>query len=37
MTDDGLTPADAIQAALDGLGLSYERPEPSAYLVRLEG
>ena len=27
----------AIQAALDGLGLSYEHPEPSAYLIRLEG
>jgi hypothetical protein len=32
------TPAgDAIQVALDGLGLTYEHPEPSAYLVRLEG
>ncbi len=28
---------DAIQAALDGLGLTYEHPEPGAYLVRLEG
>jgi hypothetical protein len=28
---------DAIQAALDGLGLTYEHPEPRAYLVRLEG
>lgn len=28
---------NAIQAALDGLGLAYERPEPGAYLVRLEG
>jgi hypothetical protein len=27
----------AIQAALDSLGLPYEHPEPSAYLVRLEG
>jgi hypothetical protein len=30
-------PGDAIGAALDGLGLGYERPEPGAYLVRLEG
>ncbi len=37
MTADHATPADAIQAALDGLGLSYERPEPSAFLVRLDG
>ena len=29
--------SDAIRAALDGLGLAYERPEPSAFLVRLEG
>jgi hypothetical protein len=28
---------EAIKAALDSLGLSYERPEPDAYLVRLEG
>ena len=28
---------DAIKAALDGLGLMYEHPEPGAYLVRLEG
>jgi hypothetical protein len=28
---------DAIRAALDALGLSYERPEPAAFLVRLEG
>lgn len=28
---------DAIRAALDNLGLTYEQPEPSAYLVRLEG
>ena len=27
----------AIQAALEGLGLAYERPEPHAYLVRLAG
>jgi Putative bacterial sensory transduction regulator len=28
---------DAIKAALDSLGLTYEQPEPGAYLVRLEG
>ncbi len=28
---------DAIKAALDNLGLTYEHPEPGAYLVRLEG
>lgn len=27
----------AIQAALDSLGLAYERPAPGSYLVRLEG
>ncbi|HLH83978.1 MAG TPA: YbjN domain-containing protein [Trebonia sp.] len=32
-----LAPGDAIGAVLDGLGLGYERPEPGAYLVRLEG
>ncbi len=30
-------PILAIQAALDGLGLDYERPEPSSFLVKLEG
>jgi hypothetical protein len=30
-------PGDAIGAALDGLGVEYERPEPGAYLIRLEG
>jgi Putative bacterial sensory transduction regulator len=34
-TDDSA--CQAIEAALDGLGLSCERPEPRAYLVRLEG
>ena len=35
---DGNPPAgDAIEAALDSLELSYEHPEPGAYLVRLEG
>jgi Putative bacterial sensory transduction regulator len=27
----------AITAALEGLGLAYEQPEPSSFLVRLEG
>jgi len=30
-------PGAALGAALDGLGLTYEHPEPAAYLVRLEG
>jgi hypothetical protein len=29
--------AAAIEAALDGLGLSFESPRPGAYLVRLDG
>jgi hypothetical protein len=29
--------SEVLGAALDGLGLSYTRPEPDAYLVRLEG
>jgi hypothetical protein len=37
MTDDSSSPADVIQAALDDLGLTYEHPEPAAFLVRLEG
>ena len=37
MTADDVPPAEAIQAALDSLGLSYERPEASAFLVRLDG
>jgi hypothetical protein len=37
MTADPASAAEAIQAALDGLGLSYERPEPAAFLVRLDG
>ena len=28
---------DAIGAALDALGVEYSRPEPGAYLLRLEG
>jgi hypothetical protein len=31
------SPGAALGAALDGLGVSYEQPEPGAYLVRLEG
>src|SRR5580693_1374445 len=34
--DDG-SACDDIKAALDSLGLTYEQPEPRAYLVRLEG
>jgi hypothetical protein len=30
-------PAAAVAAALDELGLSYENPQPGAFLVRLEG
>jgi hypothetical protein len=37
MAADDASARDAIQAALDGLGLTYEHPEPGAYLVRLEG
>ena len=29
--------ADLNGGALDSLGLTYEHPEPGAYLVRLEG
>ena len=29
--------SEDVRAALDGLGLTYERPEPGAFLVRLEG
>jgi hypothetical protein len=34
---DEASACDAIREALDALGLSYERPEPAAFLVRLEG
>jgi Putative bacterial sensory transduction regulator len=37
MAADKTTACDAIQAALDNLGLTYEHPEPPAFLVRLEG
>lgn len=37
MALDDVSARDAIEAALDSLGLSYEHPEPGAYLVRLEG
>ncbi len=30
-------PGEAIASALDGLGLSYERPEPDSFLVKLAG
>ena len=37
MAADDASACDAIQAALDSLGLTYEHPEPGAYLVRLAG
>ena len=37
MAADDASACDAIEAALDSLGLTYENPEPGAYLVRLEG
>ena len=37
MAADNASACDAIKAALDSLGLTYEQPEPGAYLVRLEG
>jgi hypothetical protein len=37
MPGGNASPCDAIKTALDNLGLAYEQPEPSAYLVRLEG
>jgi hypothetical protein len=37
MAADNASACEAIQAALDSLGLTYEHPEPPAYLVRLEG
>jgi hypothetical protein len=37
MAADAAPACDAVKAALDGLGLSYEHPEPGAFLVRLEG
>ena len=37
MAADDASACDAIKAALDSLGLTYEHPEPGAYLVRLEG
>jgi putative sensory transduction regulator len=37
MTVDEASASAAVQAALDALGLSYERPEPTAFLVRLAG
>jgi Putative bacterial sensory transduction regulator len=37
MAPDDSPAGTAIQAALEALGLSYERPEPSSFLIRLEG
>jgi hypothetical protein len=37
MAADDTRARDGITAALDSLGLTYEHPEPGAYLVRLEG
>jgi Putative bacterial sensory transduction regulator len=37
MAADQASASEAIQAALDSLGLTYEHPEPPAFLVRLEG
>jgi hypothetical protein len=37
MTADHASACDAVKAALDGLGVTYECPEPGAYLVRLAG
>jgi hypothetical protein len=37
MAADEASASAAVQAALDALGLSYERPEPAAFLVRLAG
>src|SRR5580658_4210065 len=37
MAPDNAAACAAIQSALEGLGLAYERPEPPAYLVRLAG
>jgi hypothetical protein len=37
MTASDSSAADALGALLDDLGVSYERPEPGAFLVRLEG
>src|SRR5580692_5049647 len=37
MAPENAAACAAIQSALEGLGLDYERPEPHAYLVRLAG
>jgi hypothetical protein len=37
VTPDQARAAAAIEAALAGLGLAAERPQPGSYLVRLEG
>src|SRR5215467_9819862 len=35
--DDAGPAGDAIAAALDSLGLTYQKAEPGGYLLRLEG
>src|ERR1700727_4099837 len=37
MASDNAAAGAAIQSALEALDLDYERPEPGAYLVRLQG
>ena len=37
MAADNASARDAVKAALDSLGLTYEHPEPGAFLVRLQG
>lgn len=37
MNDIGAAVDARLQAAIDGLGVTYEKPRPGAYLVTLEG
>src|SRR6185437_3705409 len=37
MAADNASARDAVKACLDSLGLTYENPEPGAFLVRLQG
>src|ERR1700678_4526719 len=37
MEEKNTAAADVLGGILDGLGLSYERPAPGAFLVRLDG
>jgi hypothetical protein len=37
VSSDDPAPAQVIEAALAGLGLDYESPQPGAYLVKLAG